>query len=86
MVIQMKTIDAYETSDGKLFDSEVKAKEYEDDLLGQELDGLLKLFNFGGQLTRIDEYNGLMRLMNNRKALHSALVSIVNILEFNDET
>lgn len=80
----MKTIEAYQASDGTLFNCEDKAKQYEDDLLGQELDQLLKLFQFGGKLTRNDEHRGLMCLMNNRKELKQSVEVILNILNENE--
>lgn len=80
----MKTIEAFECSDGSIFNCEDKAKQHEDDLLGQELDSLLKLFKFGGQLTRNDEYKGLMILMNNRKELKQSIRAILDILDHSE--
>ena len=81
----MKTIEAYQCADGLLFDDEGKAKAHDDDLLGQELDGLLKQFQFGGTLSRNDEYRGLLRLMNNRAELKTSIISILRILEHGND-
>lgn len=81
----MKTIEAYQCADGTIFEDEDKAKSYDDDLLGQELDGLLKLFEFGGKLTRNDEYKGLMKLLNNRKELQQSINLIAQILSHGEE-
>ncbi len=78
----MKTIEAYRCSDGAIFDCENKAKLHEDDLLGQELDGLLKVFNF--DLTRNQQYKGLLLAMKSKEELLSAIRSILNILEFTE--
>lgn len=78
----MKTIEAYQTSDGQLFTSESKAKEHQDDLLGQELDGLLKLFNL--DITRTQEYKSLFQLMKRRKELHQQIKLISQILDFEE--
>lgn len=81
----MKTIEAYQCSDGQIFDDEHKAKAHDDDLLGEELDGLLKMFAFGGLLTRNDEYRGLMRLLNNRKELHAVINKIATVLAHGED-
>ena len=75
----MKTIEAYQTSDGLLFDSERKAEEHQADLLGTELDGLLKLFNL--ELSRSQEYSSLVQLMKRKKELRAQLKLINQILD-----
>jgi len=78
----MKTIEAYQCSDGTIFDCDNKAKSHEDDLLGQELDGLLKLFQL--DITRNQEYKGLLAIMKSRKELKNTIQLILNILEFTE--
>lgn len=78
----MKTIEAYQCSDGTIFDCDSKAKLHEDDLLGQELEGLLKLFQL--DITRNQEYKGLLAVMKNRKELKNSIQLILNILEFTE--
>ena len=80
----MKTIEAYQCADGLIFEDEQKAKAHDEDLLGQELDGLLKLFGFGGKLSRNDEWRGLMNLMKNRKELRSYIDTIASLLAHGD--
>ncbi|WNO06027.1 hypothetical protein [Rhodoferax mekongensis] len=81
----MRQIEAYQCYDGQIFSDESKAKAHDEDLLGQELDGLLKLFGFGGKLTRNDEWRGLMNLMQNRKELRKSVDLIAAILAHGDE-
>ena len=76
----MKTIEAYQCADGQIFEDDRKAKAHDDDLLGQELDGLLKLFKFDS-LTRNQEYRSLIQLMNNRKELRTSMDTISRLLE-----
>jgi hypothetical protein len=75
----MKEITAYKSVDGTLFDDERKAKTYEDDLLGAELDGLLRLFNL--DISRNQEYEALLYAMNKRSDLLKAVESIMQILK-----
>ena len=78
----MLQIEAYKCSDGSIFECEEAANAHDEDLLGQELDGLLKLFEFGGLLTRIDENRALLRLMGkNRRELEKSLFLILQILQ-----
>jgi hypothetical protein len=79
----MRTIEAYQCSDGLIYDDEDKAKAHDDDLLGQELDGLLRLFEL--QLPRSQEYKSLLCVMKKRKELLSAVVLITAILEHGRE-
>ena len=74
----MREITAYQCSDGSLHTDEEKARAYEDDLLGQELDGLLRLFAL--DITRVQEYRGLMRVMQNRKDLRVSILAILKSL------
>lgn len=76
----MLEVTAYQCADGAIFENEEQAISHEKDLLGQELDGLLKLFEFGGKLTRNDEYRGLMALINNRTELQKSITAIAHIL------
>lgn len=80
----MKEISAYKTADGLLFDSEKQAQQHEDDLLGEELDGLMKLFP-------MDIYRGtlqkaIIHAMNNKKELKCCLENILQLLDFNEDT
>ena len=75
----MREITAYQCSDGSLHTDEEKARAHEDDLLGQELDGLLRLFAL--DITRVQEYRGLMRVMQNRKDLRVSILAILKSLD-----
>lgn len=75
----MKTIEAYQCADGSIHDDEKKAMAHDDDLLGAELDGLLKMFEL--DITRNQEYKALILVMKKRKELETTLASIVQILQ-----
>lgn len=78
----MREVTGYECSDGSVFTDESKARAHETDLLGQELDGLLKMFQFdGGLVTRSMEYRALMAIMKDREKLLTVVRRIVDILE-----
>ena len=74
----MVEISAYKCYDGMIFEDEKKAKEHEDDLLGQELDGLLRLFDL--DISRNQEYLALLSVMKKREELLKSVTVITNIL------
>jgi hypothetical protein len=79
----MKEITAFRCSDGSIHSDEKKAQAHEDDLLGQELDGFLRLFEL--DITRNQEFKGILCAMKKRPALLEAAKLIVNILEDNHD-
>jgi len=80
----MKTIpECYKTFDGLLFEDEDKAKVHDDDILGRELDGLLKLAEI--DITRNTEYKALLKWMNSRKELTKAIDKLHAILHYVDD-
>jgi hypothetical protein len=79
----MLEITAYQCADGSLFLDESNAKAHEDDLLGQEIDGLLKLY--GLDITRAQEYKGCLSVMGKRKELLEASRAILSILTHTKE-
>lgn len=76
-------LECYKTFDGQLFEDEDKAKEHDNDLLGQELDGLLKLAEI--EITRHQEYKALLKWMSNRKELKKSINLLHAILHYGDE-
>lgn len=78
----MKEINAYQCSDGKIFEDKKKAQAHEEDLLGQELDGLLRLFQL--DITRNQEFSGILSAMKSKKELLSTANSIIDILQHGD--
>lgn len=72
----------YKTADGRLFESEEKAKAHAADLLGQELDGLLKLAKI--DITRSQEYKALLQWMQQPSELKAAVKAIHGLLTFAD--
>lgn len=75
-----KSVVCYQTCDGKLFESEEKAKAHVDDLLGEELDGLFKLARI--DIERSRQMKALLTLMNDRKALKQSIDALHSILNF----
>lgn len=75
----LQEITAYRCSDGSIHSDEKKAQAHEDDLLGQELDGLLRLFEL--DITRNQEFKGILCAMKKRPELLQAAKIIINILK-----
>ena len=78
----MKEITAYKISDGRLFEDERKAEAAQDDLIGDELDGLLKLFEL--DITRTQEYKALLKVLNKKAALTKQLDKLLQHLTYKD--
>ena len=76
----MHEIICYKTFDGKLFENEDEAKAYTEDKLGEELDGLLKLFKL--DVARNQEYRALLQLLKNKKELEKSINAISEILDY----
>lgn len=79
----MKEITAYQCSDGAIFNDDRNAKTHEDDLLGQEIDGLLKLYKL--DISRNQEYKGCLSVMQNRAELRKSVSLILAILEHGED-
>jgi hypothetical protein len=79
----MKEITAYQCSDGAIFENENKAAAHDEDLLGQEVDGLLKLY--GLDITRNQEFKGCLSAMGKRQELAEAAAAILAILNHSKE-
>jgi hypothetical protein len=75
----LQEITAYRCSDGSVHADEKKAQAHEDDLLGQELDGLLRLFEL--DITRNQEFKGILCAMKKRSEILKAAQTIITILE-----
>ncbi len=78
----MKKILAYVCHDGEVFTDHAKALEHDEDKLGEELDGLLKLFKL--ELTRSQEHKALIQIMDNRVTLQAQLEIILSVLNHKD--
>lgn len=81
----MIRIECYKTSDGRIFESERAASDHEENRLGEELDGLLKLFAFPGCVTRVDEYKAILQLMKRKDELRAACSEIVRIIDHSQQ-
>lgn len=75
----MREITAYIAADGSLHEDEEAARAKDDDLLGQTLDGLLRLFNL--DITRRQEYKAILHAMKNREALAQEMREALKIIE-----
>ena len=60
----MKTIIAYQVSDGQIFTSESKAIECQQNVIGEMLDDLVP-DDGRGNITRVDRYNILTKMLEN---------------------
>lgn len=73
----MIIIEAYKTSDGKIFDNRDKAEDHQKDIIGELLDELVQDDNRG--MNRIDRYHMLINTLENPALpdivarLHSAI-------------
>lgn len=79
--MEVKQINAYKTSDGTLFECDIKANKHQVDLLGKELDGLLKIFNLN--ITRSESFKSLTSILDgDLKQLKEQIKLINDILTF----
>ena len=78
----MKEITAYKISDGRLFEDECKAYAAQEDLIGEELDGLLKLFEL--DITRTQEHKALLKVLNKKAVLIKQLDKLLQHLTYKD--
>jgi len=76
----MRRIECFKTYDGKLFENEKLALAHADDILGEEIEGLLRLANHN--MPRSEEYKFIVSLMKNRAALRTAIFKIADILYY----
>ena len=76
----MREITAYQCADGSIHESERHAMAHDEDLLGQELDGLLRLFDL--DITRQQEYRAILGVMKKRGELSKAVRTITKILDW----
>lgn len=77
-------IECYKTHDGRLFEDEKTARAHSDDLLGAELDGLLRLA--GLNITRNQEYNALIKWMKQRGELAETIKTVHSLLTYGGDT
>jgi len=61
----MRTVEAYQTSDGKLYISEQTAQAHQEDIIGELLDALLP-YDKRGNMTRTDRHGILLQMMNSQ--------------------
>jgi hypothetical protein len=74
----MIEINAYQCADGSIFTCEKQAKAHDDDLLGQEIDGLLRLYAL--DITRNQEFKGCLSVMGKREELKNAALALLTVL------
>jgi hypothetical protein len=78
----MKTVEAYQTSDGRFFASEKSAKAHEDDLIGQELDDFFKLTGMHSDCGHHAIFKACIKAIADKKQLRDICANIVAIIDF----
>ena len=78
----MKTVEAYQSSDGKLFLDERECIKYQDDIIGAEIDGLLMMFEL--DISRNQQFKAVLCVMKKRKELMKTLSELLTHLEHGD--
>ena len=74
----MRTVEAYQTSDGRLFLDDDKAAKHQTDIVGEMLDGLVAN-DSRGNVTRSDRFSILTKMLDDPQlkqkiaAIHAAL-------------
>lgn len=58
----MRQIEAYQTSDGKIFSTKLRAISHQEDIIGEMLDGLVAE-DGRGNVTRSDRHSILMKML-----------------------
>lgn len=77
----MRAIEAYQSADGVLHASERAATARDDDMLGEELDGVLRLIFAVDGIGRAQEHKAILRAMGKRAELETACVKILAVLQ-----
>ena len=80
--MKSEEITAYQTPDGEIFTDENKADKHYSDLLGEQLDGLMRLSKI--QLKRTDEFKLIMGWIDQPDELKKAICKIHSIIKFNE--
>lgn len=75
----MKEIQAYQSADGSVHLSEKAAIDRDENMLGEEVDGLLRVYTL--ELSRASEYKACLNAMKNKTALLASCKAIIQILE-----
>ena len=75
----MRTVEAYQSADGALHLDEKSAKARDDDLLGEALDGLFRLFEL--DVPRSHQHKALLCVMKKRAALSQSIAEIAKVLD-----
>ena len=77
----IEEITVYKTVDGAIFEDQGLAQKHMEDLLGEELDGLMRLSSIA--LTRTDEYKLITGWIAQEGELRKVIGAIYKILNFN---
>ena len=82
----MKTIEAYESADGAIHRDEDAARARDDDLIGEELDGLIR-HTLALDVTHPQIFKAVVRALQTpqRKALRAACAKIVRVIDHSEE-
>lgn len=80
----MYSIEVYKTVDGLLFEDEDKATSHEEDLIGQEIDNLLRLV-LNLDVNRRELIKGFAAAMKDKRELNACVNKLQMYLNFNGE-
>jgi hypothetical protein len=75
----MRRVVAYQTSDGAFYSDEAKAEAAQEDIIGAELDGLLRMFEL--EISRVQEHRALLKVLKKKKELRAVLKKLLGHLE-----
>jgi len=78
----MKTIEAYQASDGMLFHDERRCRQHQTDIIGADIDGLLMMFEL--DITRNQQFKAVLTVMGKQPELISVLRALLVHLEHGD--
>lgn len=76
----------YKTHDGQLFESQSDAQARADDMLGEALDGLIKMATGTTVvISRSQEYKIIMAWLNDRQKLRALIDNLQSVMAFGDD-
>lgn len=81
--MDIKEIDAYQATDGKLFTNKEEAESYQIDLIGVALDILIP--DTGGNITRIDRHKLLMAMIEDQNLANKTAALLLTLRSGEDQ-
>jgi len=78
----MKTIEAYQASDGQLFTDAVQCRKHQEDIIGADIDGLLQMFEL--DISRNQQFKAVLCVMKKRDSLTHVLRELLEHLDHDE--